>query len=278
MQRIIIALLLLGSNLYGQEPKPVEPSVVVIPKIEKVKIQVPKGVLGEGTQKLPYEFDSSTKNYLSLPLVDAASLKTLTWITDDGPPDIEPIGPNTADVPSTILGFSLSSPGLYLVEADWDKGFAKLWLRIKGSGPSPPPIVVDPPIPPGPVPPPPVVVVTGFRAMFVYESADKLTKDQSNILTSVRIRKYLDKHCDKGTEGQYKGFPEYRFWDKDGKDSNKDSAAIQKMWKDLRAVNPVPAMPYMAIEANGKQLVFPIREGATVDTVMTKLVELGGPE
>lgn len=276
MQRIVFCLLLLGSSLYGQDPKPDEPKVVepVVKVEEKVTIQVPKGVLGEGKQKAPYVFDSSTKNYLILPLTDAASLKTLQWITDDGPPDIEPIGPNTADNPSLILGFSQASPGLYLVEADWDKGFAKVWLLIKGSGPAPP--IVDPEvIPPGPVDP---VINTGFRAIFVYESTAKLTKDQSNIMTSVRIRKYLDSKCTKGTDGQYKGLPEYRFWDKDGKDATKDSATIQKLWTDLKPNLASVPMPFMAIQSNGKNVIVPIREGATVDSVLTKLVELGGPE
>lgn len=282
MQRVLVCLLiLLGSNLYGQDPKSDEPVITIPPKVEtKVTITVPKGVLGEGKQKAPYVFDSSTKNYLILPLTDAASLKTLQWVTDDGPPDIEPIGPNIAESPSTILGFSQASPGLYLVEADWDKGFAKVWLLIKGSGPAPP--VVDPTIPPGPVVPTPPVVdptaQTGFRAMFVYESTNKLTKEQSNIMTSVRIRKYLDKVCSKGTDGQYRGLPEYRFWDKDGKDATKDSSTIKKLWADLKPSIDTVQMPFMAIRANGKDVVIPLRESATVDSVLTKLVELGGPE
>ncbi len=284
MNKSIIAWLFLASLCLAQDPpKPDETVVTDPPKVEtKVVIQVPKGVLGEGKQKAPYVFDSSTKNYLTLPLLDKESLKSLQWITDDGPPDIEPIGPNTADNPSLILGFSQASPGLYLVEADWDKGFAKVWLLIKGSGPAPP--VVDPIIPPGPGPTPPVdpSVTTGFRALFVYESADKLTKDQSNIMTSVRIRKYLDKVCTKGTEGQYKGLAEYRFWDDDGKDVAKDTANIMNMWKRLKPNLPggtsPTAMPFLAVEANGKPIIFPLRDGVTVETVMTKLVELGGPE
>ena len=244
-------------------------------------------MLGEGKRLSPYIFDSTTKCYLILPLTDAGSVKSLTWITDDGPPDIEPIGPNTEELPSTILGFSQASPGLYLIEADWDKGFSKLWLEIKGSGPSPPPIPVDPtipPVPPGPFPPGPVdpVVQTGFRAMFVYESANKLTSNQSNIMAAVRIRKYLDAKCSKGTDGVYKGFPEYRFWDKDGKEITKDSTTIKKLWTDLKpnlpgGTSPVD-MPFLAIQANGKNVIVPLRENATVESVMTKLIELGGAE
>jgi hypothetical protein len=283
MQRVLVCLLiLLGSNLYGQDPKTDEPVV----KVEtKVTITVPKGVLGEGKQKSPYVFDSSTKNYLIANLPEGASLKSLVWINDDGPPDIEPIGVNTADNPSLIQGFSQASPGLYLSEVYCDKGFAKVWLLIKGSGPAPPVDPTVPPVvvvPPGPVvPTPPVVdpsVSSGFRAMFVYESTNKLTKDQSNIMTSVRIRKYLDKVCTKGTDGQYKGLPEYRFWDKDGKDAAKDSATIKKFWTDLKPSIDTVQMPFMAIRANGKDVVVPLREGATVDSVLTKLVELGGPE
>lgn len=271
--RFIIALLCLSSSLLAQDPKP-EPVPVQPP--EEVKISVPKGVLGDGKRLSPYVFDSTTKCYLTLNLTDQESLKTLRWYTEDGPPDIEPINA-TDDLPGTILSFSSgNTPGLFLVEADWDKGFSKVWLEIKGSGPSPPK-PDDPLIPPGPGPVDPSVQ-PGFRVITVYESTEKLTKEQSSILTAVRIRKYLDAKCSKGTDGQYKGLAEYRFWDKDGKDSSKDSPSIKKMWDALKpSLTSVP-LPFMAIEANGKKIVIPLRENATVEMVMTKLIEIGGPE
>lgn len=289
MLKYLITLLLLCTTVHAQEPvlppdpatvKPDVKPAVVVP--EEVKITVPKGVLGEGKRLAPYVFDSTTKCFISLPLVDAASLKTLVWHTEDGPPDIEAINATT-ELPGTILSFSSGNvPGLFLIEADWDKGFSKIWLEIKGSGPAPPPIPPGP-IPPGPVPPVPPIPVdpnvqTGFRVITVYESTNKLTKDQSNIMTAVRIRKYLDKVCTKGTDGQYKGLPEYRFWDKDGKDSSKDSATIKKMWLDIRPNILVTPMPFMAVEANGKRVAIPLGETATVEMVMNKLIELGGPE
>lgn len=267
--KYLILLLGLCTSVLAQEPKPdpVKPP-------EEVKITVPKGVLGEGKRLSPYVFDSTTKCYLTLNLTEPESLKTLKWYTEDGPPDIEPINA-TEDMPGTILSFSSgNTTGLFLVEADWDKGFSKIWLEIKGSGPSPPK-PVDPDIPPGPVDP---NVQPGFRVITVYESTEKLTKDQSNILASTRIRKYLDKKCSKGTEGQYKDLPEYRFWDKDNKDQNKDSPAIKKMWDDLKPSLVTVPIPFMAIEANGKKIVIPLRENATVEMVMTKLIEIGGPE
>lgn len=277
MFKYLILFLGLCTSVCAQEVPTVDP-----PKpLEKVTIQVPKGVLGEGKRLSPYVFDSSTKCYLTLNLSDPASLKTLVWYTEDGPPDIEPIN-STLENPGTILSFSSgNTTGLFLVEADWDKGFSKVWLEIKGSGPSPPfpPKPVDPDIPPGPVDP--IVdpnVQSGFRVITVYESASKLTKEQSNIMTAVRIRKYLDAKCSKGTDGQYKGFPEYRFWDKDGKDSAKDSPSIKKMWDNLKPSLTTVPMPFMAIEANGKKIVVPLREGSTVEAIMTKLIEIGGPE
>lgn len=274
--KYLLAFLALSGVLFAQEPpKPVEPTPAPIPAVQ-VKITVPKGVFGEGLRNSPYVFDSSTKCYLTLNLTEPESLKTLTWYTEDGPPDIEPINA-TETTPGTILSFSSgNTAGLFLVEADWDKGFSKVWLEIKGSGPSPPIPEPDPNIiPPGPVDP---NVQAGFRVMTVYESKEKLTSNQSNIMASVRIRKYLDKKCSKGTEGQYKDLPEYRFWDKDGKDQNKDSTAIKKMWDDLKPSLASVPMPFMAIEANGKKIVVPLRETATVESVMTKLIEIGGPE
>lgn len=255
------------------------------PTPEKISISVPKGVLGEGKRLAPYVFDATTKCYLSINIPDVASLKTLVWHTEDGPPDIEAINA-TVELPGTILSFSSgNTPGLFLVEADWDKGFSKIWLEIKGSGPSPPPI--DPPKPPGPIDPPkppeppvPVdpTVQAGFRVMTVYESTEKLTKNQSNIITAVRIRKYLDAKCSKGNAGQFDGVSEYRFWDKDGKDATKDSPTIKKMWENLKPTLATVPLPFMAIEANGKRVVVPLRETATVEAVMNKLIELGGPE
>lgn len=273
MFKYLLPILMLCTPVLAQEtvdpPKPE-------PVAEKISITVPKGVLGEGKRLSPYVFDATTKCYLSISIPDVESLKTLVWHLEDAPPDVEAINA-TSELPGTILVFtSGNAPGLYLVEADWDKGFSKVWLQIKGNIPPPDPIdPIDPVDPDEPVDP---NIQTGFRVITVYESTEKLTQNQSNIITAVRIRKYLDAKCTKGTVGQFTGVSEYRFWDKDGKDAAKDSPSIKKMWENLKPSLATVPLPFMAIETNGKRVVIPLRETATVEAVMTKLIELGGPE
>lgn len=260
-------------------PKVDPPKVPDVVQPVKIAIAVPKGVTGTGKRLDPYMFDSTTKCYLSLTLTDAEALKKLEWDNSDGPPDIEPLNA-TKDSAGTILGFSLSNPGLYQTYANWGSGFSKVWFEIKGSGPSPPVDPTIPVIPPGPVVPTPPVdpavtsVPSGFRVMFVYESADKLSPSQSVILGSTRIRKYLDSKCSKASEGAFNGLPEYRFWDKDGKDANKDSPAIKAMWAGVKPV--LTKLPSLAINENGKGHVFVIPDTATEDSVLTMLQTYGG--
>lgn len=267
MKKLFLVLCLLGTPLIAQDvPKPpvVEPPV-------KVSISVPKGVLGDGKQLSPYIFDSTTKCYLSLSnLPNGAKVAADDWDLVDGPADAEPLSD------FTIIAFSQANPGKYVVAIHGDYGYCKIWLEIKGSGPAPP--VVDPPviIPPGPVPVDPTarVVPAGFRVLFVYETSAKLTSKQSVILGSTRIRKYLDSKCDKAADGQFKGLPEYRFWDKDGKDASKDSTAVKAMWAGIK--DNIGKLPAVEIHENGKAHYHVFPDDATEDSVLTMLQLYGG--
>lgn len=278
MKWFVMMLCLAAVPLLAQDPPP--PDVKDLPKpAPKVTITVPKGVLGEGKQLSPYVFDSTTKCFLTLSnLPEGTKVARDDWDLEDAPPDAEPISDNT------IIALSLANPGKYVTNIHGPYGYHKIWLEIKGSGPSPP---VDPPgpgpvIPPGPVvdpPKPPVdpnarVVPPGFRVMFVYETSSKLTSKQSVILGSTRIRKYLDSKCDKATEGQFKGLPEYRFWDKDGKDANKDSPAIKAMWEGIRG--NLGKLPAVEVHENGKAHYHVLPDDATEDSVLTMLQSYGG--
>lgn len=274
MKKLLVTLCLLCTPLVAQD-KPEEP-----PKPpEKVTIVVPKGVLGEGKKLSPYVFDSTTKCFLSLAnLPEGTKVAVDDWDLEDAPPDAEPLSNNT------IIAFSQANPGNYMANIHGPYGYFKLWFEIKGSGPSPP--IVDPDIPPGPGPLPPVppvpvdpnvrVVPAGFRVMFIYETASKLTSKQSVILGSTRIRKYLDSKCDRAIGGVFNGLPEYRFWDKDGKDPNKDSPAIQAMWAGIKSnINP-NKLPAVEVHENGKAHYHVLPEDATEDSVLTMLQLYGG--
>ena len=268
MKWLAIVVCLLASPLLAQDP--VKPDVPVVPPA-KVAITVPKGVLGDGKQLAPYVFDATTKCYLSLSnLPDDAKVKPDDWDLVDGPADAEPLSD------FKIIAFSQANPGKYVVAIHGDYGYSKIWLEIKGSGPSPPIVVPPIVIPPGPVSPPVVdpnvrVVPPGNRALFVYETSARLTSKQSVILGSTRIRKYLDTKCDKATDGQFNGLPEYRFWDKDGKDASKDSAAIKAMWAGIKdSINP-NKLPAVEIHENGKAHYHVFPDDATEDSVLTML-------
>lgn len=251
--------------LFGQDPPKPDTPVIVPP--EKVVITVPKGALGDGKQLAPYVFDSTTKCYLTISnLPDGAKVDANDWDLVDGPADAELLSDNK------LVAFSQANPGKYVVAIHGDYGYSKIWLEIKGSGPSPP--VIDPTVPvippnPLPVDPNARVVPVGNRVLFVYETSAKLTSKQSVILGSTRIRKYLDTKCDKAVDGAFKGLPEYRFWDKDGKDSSKDSAAMQAMWAGIKG--NIGKLPAVEIHENGKAHYHVFPDDATEDSVLTML-------
>lgn len=271
MKKLLLILCLLCSPLLAQDPvkpiidppKPDVPGVVIPPP--KVAITVPKGALGDGKQLAPYVFDSTTKCYLTLSnLPNGTKVKEDDWDLVDGPADAELLSDNK------LIAFSQANPGKYVVAIHGDYGYSKIWLEIKGSGPSPPP-VIDPVIPPNPLPVDPNarVVPVGNRVLFVYETSTKLTSKQSVILGSTRIRKYLDTKCEKALDGAFKGLPEYRFWDKDGKDANTDSTAIKAMWTGIKG--NIGKLPAVEIHENGKAHYHVFPDDATEDSVLTML-------
>lgn len=71
---------------------------------------------------------------------------------------------------------------------------ATKWITVAGT-PTPP---GPQPVPPQPVPPAPVPVPGGFRAVIVYESAEKMTKEATAAVYSPKVATYLDAKCADG--------------------------------------------------------------------------------
>jgi len=109
-------------------------------------------------------------------------------------------------------------------------------------GPAPPPVPPTPPVPPIP----PIPIPTGFRALFVFESADeaKMPAAQLSILTSTKIRQYLNEKA--------KG---YRFIDKDT-DLSKDDETWRKIWEASKST--LPALPALVLISDQKGEAFPL--------------------
>lgn len=141
---------------------------------------------------------------------------------------------------------------------------------------------VGPRPPPGPTPPPPgpqPIPATGFRVLFAYESADKLTRAQSGVLNSTKIREYLQRKCVK-----VNNVAEARWWDKDV-DLKNESETWRKIWD---ATKPqLTNLPAVVVINDTKGEVFPLKSNVfvdgkhqivdmTEDEVLTLLKKYGG--
>lgn len=120
------------------------------------------------------------------------------------------------------------------------------WIKLN-LGAQPPPVPPTPPLPPTPpVPPSPPAPIPadGFRVMIVYDQKrlSTIPKEQVVLLTSGKVRDYLDTHCVKRADGQ----PEYRIWAKDVKGAENDS----KLWFDTFSKSR--GAPEWIIVSNGK--------------------------
>lgn len=137
-------------------------------------------------------------------------------------------------------------PGRYRVESWNAKGdvaseIATCWVVIGDPGPPTPPTPPKPPVPPippiPPIPPPDVAPIPapGFRALFIYETAElaKLPPGQIAALYAKDIYDYLNAKCVKGLDGKT---AEARWWDKDVNTSNEAphwQAAMKRERKSL---------------------------------------------
>ncbi len=121
-----------------------------------------------------------------------------------------------------------------------------------GPGPGPGPA----PVPPDPNPTP---VVGKMRAIFLYETSTKFSKDQTNALNSTAIRSYMGSHTEQDPTGYG-----WRIWDKDA-----DVSKVTPVWKgiwDVAKADTAP-LPKIAISVNGgpaKVVPMPATEADTI--------------
>lgn len=286
--RSLIALLVLCSIAVGQEPVPVPkidpPSpwliVPVLPTVDTVVTPQPGPVLPPSPDTPPvlpprtlYVLQSDTKFFLLASPADLVSIRLLP-----GPRDISGV---FADSAGKDEDRTYSRPFVAVVKAvegksgrveligvsaggiDNESSITRILIDI-GAAPQPPP--------PGPVDPPdpePVVVVpTGFRVMFVYDTAANLTTAQQSVLYSPAITKYLTDKCVKSDSG----IPEWRKWSKDVVVSDRESKTIAAMWTALKPT--LGPLPQLAIHANGQGHVFPLP--ATEAEALALLKKYGG--
>ena len=121
------------------------------------------------------------------------------------------------------------------------------------------------PIPPVPPPDPSPTPGEGLRVLVVYESGElgKYPKEQSTIITSTKMREYLNSKCIK-----IGNTPEYRFFDKDAPLENES-----QIWRDVMT-RPRQSLPWIII-GNGKDGF----EGSlpkNVDETLILLKKFGG--
>lgn len=141
-------------------------------------------------------------------------------------------------------------------------------LTVSGIGPNPPPEPDEPdvPFPDDPPEPDEPVKVESFRVIFVKESGQTLSKEQSSIPAAKVIRDILNAKTTKE-----EGAPGWREYDPDFAAEN-EQPTMKALWA---AVKPklLPA-PCMVVEVNGHATVMPFP--ANVDECVATLKKYGG--
>lgn len=115
-----------------------------------------------------------------------------------------------------------------------------------------PPAPPEPPKPPTPPVPPPPVVVTSFRVIMVYESADTLPAAQTSVLYGKTVENFLDATCTGGKAG-------WRRRDKDSPGEN-DPAMVQ-IWSAVKGEFAPPKntkTPAVVVQVNEKIDIIPL--------------------
>lgn len=137
-----------------------------------------------------------------------------------------------------------------------------LRLVLSNTAPIPPPKPVDPKPDPKPEP------ATGLRVIFVYESSDKLTPAERDVIFSPKVEQYLNQKCAKSAGGQ----PEWRRWDKDVVLGPAVPATLKQLWTDTKP--KLGTLPQLLIvnDRNGQLHALP----ATEAEALTLLKQYGG--
>ena len=139
-------------------------------------------------------------------------------------------------------------------------------MVVIGNPPDPKPPDPKPPDPKPPDPKPPIPAPVGFRVIFIYESSQKMSKEQLNILNSTRIAGYLNEKCVK-----VNGHPEWRKLDKDALLAEKETKTIKDLWAATRP--QVTTLPSMVVAVDGAGTIYPL---TTEDATLETLKKIGG--
>jgi len=126
------------------------------------------------------------------------------------------------------------------------------------------PIPPDPdPIPPEPDPKPPIPVPTGdLWVIFVYETAEPLTREQQIVFGSSTITAYLNSKCVKTSDR-----PAWRKWDKDI-DVSKETPEWQALWNHVKP--SITSLPAMIVVSKNKATVYAVIDEKTTLEALKK--------
>lgn len=143
--------------------------------------------------------------------------------------------------------FQATKPGVYVVgfwTANEKEGVA---CTITVTGEVTPP---DPPKPPDP-PVPPIPAPTGFRVIFVYETANALTPAMQQVMFGEKVRQYLDAK----TAPHPQGGKGWRRLDKDVDVVNEKDPDLKALWQTARP--KVTTIPCVIVSVNEKAEIIP---------------------
>lgn len=215
-----IVLPVINPNL----PKPVPPPLP--PPAEIVKL--PAGVLYCITSEKPFLVFASPADRVTI-THDAGPLKIIGKFVEQ--PDVHQTRMFTQKyVVSVEAAVSGSCELMILSQGTTDeKQIIRRPLDVNVL-PIPP---LPEPVPPGPTPQPTPIPTSGFRVLFVFETAS-LTPQQSNTMNAASIRAYLATKCAKGDDGKT---PEVRYFDKDVTLENA-SATWKQIWAATKPSDP----------------------------------------
>lgn len=133
-----------------------------------------------------------------------------------------------------------------------------LWNRPEPIPPGPDPNPPTPiPVPPKPIP------VSGLHVLILHETGDAMPKEQATILTSKRVRDYLEAKCVSDGKGKA-----YRIWDDDV-----SPAVAPKVFQDMLA-RPRASLPWIVIMTSQDSYAGPLP--ANVDETLKLLQKYGG--
>lgn len=217
------------------------------------------------TLKLPTEVKGEPGAFV--PIKAETDCATVKWIAIDAGLNLFPVellkDTKTAVVSSTKAGryrvFAVAAKG----DIPTDPAICVVVIGTPTPGPTPDPGPGPTPGPDNPAP----IPDAGFRVLMVYESAQlaDYPSEQAALITSVRVRTYLNAKCVVGADGRTK---EWRIWDKDI-----DASTDADLWKKALARKRA-SLPWLIISDGKTGYEGPLPK--KLDELMSLLEKYGG--